>query len=1418
MSQLHFYINGQPFFINDPDPRTLLVDFLRSPEVGLTGTKKSCGQGGCGACTVMLSYYKEETKKVYFESINSCLRPICSIDGMEITTTEGIGSVNTQLNPAQYQVAKDNGSQCGFCTPGWVMNMHAHLVSKGKEGFTKKEIEDLFDGNICRCTGYRPILYAFKHFATDWDPVKDNKGVVQCIVDPAEKPVVQAIPPDFPDELKDAPRPVSFQKNGYQWMRVLSLDDLRNVLKQGIGPDELKLVVGNTSYGIYNPYPLDRADYYNPHYFVDVAQLRELHYLNTKKSLSFGAATTYTELLNELTRLQKKFKKGKKQTVDSIQYMAHRTAGKIVRNTASIGGNTMIAIHHIEKGSPFPSDMFTAMAGLDAQVKVYSTKWKEVKTMDLLQFANKYADQKALNQHSVLLGYEIPYLSDNAYARTYKVAQRTENAHSIVNACIVFDMGKGNCIDSVRIVLGGITPIAMQARKTERVLKGKSLNGKTLQKALHTLRREIEEWNEKFKERLAGVPNEGFSDEYRIHLAESYLYQHFIYTMQFVNPQAVSQAIASGSKRSIRPVTTGKQNYEKYPSEYPVNEPLVKLEAFLQASGEAVYNQDRELLRSGLIGAWVNSTKALAKISYQIPDDHNLTSKAASVDELCRYLKYQYPGFYDYVTYRDIPNQEAVFQGSAKDDPIMVKDEVTSYGQSIGIILADTEELAEEIAYYVAHACIKYKTKEPLISLTEALKKGQVFKDCPNGSSFPTHIWKITRKGTNLKWTNKPSGIAPKESVVTKNGEVDGVDCLIIEGTQEIGGQIHFYMGCQTAIAIPQEHDNLLIYSDTQSPDSVQSAVMETLNLKANEVDVRVKRVAGGYGGKTTRSPFVAAPVAVAAWKHRRPVKVMMRRENDTAMVGHRHPTITKYQIAIGTGKDKPENEGKIMGLKIDWWFNGGNTYDCSFTVMDCMQLRSSSGYYIPNYQSSGDVAQTNISSNTAFRAFGMLQGILGLEDGIEAAAWQMGIRPEEIRGRNLYKQGQTTPYGQLLDSLYIDKVWEYTKKQAEFDKRLTAVKEFNKKTRWKKRGISMIPILYGSGYNAVFLEQGGALVEIYDQDGTIIVRQGGVDMGQGLNTKVTQIVAEALNVPLAYVKIGETDNQVVPNPISTGASTGSAYNGAAAQEACEILRERLEAFCYDLLKTNGSKWCEDNGVNFWDYKDGWRTKYGHSTMWANIVNKAYSSRINLSQQVRFRQAGGAGIDTGLSFHDKSCPETVNYFVGFTYSAACSEVEVDILTGVTTVLRSDIIYDVGKSLNPAIDIGQIEGAFVQGVGYVLTEALVYQEEGEDKGRLNTLNTWRYKPPAHTTIPIEMNVDLFPRSAANVEPDPNLLFGAKEVGEPPLVLGATIYFAVKHAVLDARSDKGNTDWFRMDAPLTPQQVREHALVDAKDMIF
>jgi xanthine dehydrogenase/oxidase len=344
--------------------------------------------------------------------------------------------------------------------------------------------------------------------------------------------------------------------------------------------------------------------------------------------------------------------------------------------------------------------------------------------------------------------------------------------------------------------------------------------------------------------------------------------------------------------------------------------------------------------------------------------------------------------------------------------------------------------------------------------------------------------------------------------------------------------------------------------------------------------------------------------------------------------------------------------------------------------------------------------------------------------------------------------------------------------------------------------------------------------------------------MGQGLMTKVAQIAAYELNVPLTFINMSDTDTNVVPNPTSTGASTGTAFNGGAVRDACLLLRRRLEDFCLDLLKENGSQWCQDNHINFWDYPKGWRTPVPPPTpapeaapqkpvpkkhvepvlIWNKIVSLAYVNRVDLSAQVRFKQPGGEAVDSvGLTFKSPKCTEVVNRFTGFTYSAACTEVEVDVLTGETTVLRSDVMYDVGKSINPAIDVGQVEGGFMQGLGYVLTEDVIFQPDGENKGALNTLNTWTYKPPAAGNVPLEFHVDLYPREdSAEVPENPYDLLSSKEVGEPPLVLAVTAFFAVKHAVLDARRDRGHDEWFELESPATVQRVREACLVEADDL--
>ena len=1407
---LVFYLNGQRIELSDVDPGVLLLDWLRSPDVGLTGAKKGCGQGGCGLCTVMLSRWDEAQGKSVSCSINSCLHPLAALDGMSITTIEGVGSTQTEVSPVQWEIAAQNGSQCGYCTPGWVMTMHSELVHRDGAPMTQEEIECQFDGNLCRCTGYRPILYAMRHFAEDWGP-KDTKGCMRCVIDPAEAP--QRAPDvtfDFPEALERPLRQVAYERDGYRWVRSLSLETLMQLWSREPEPSKVKLVVGNTSIGIYDRFVDRRRS------FIDISQVPELvEWTVEGNHLRLGAAVTYSDLLELLPRLIEELPEDQRGGLEALHYLAHRTAGHIVRNAASLAGNTMLVAQHVAQGTPFPSDLFTALSSLDAIVHVASpsssaSEGYEILTLPLLEFGHTWYRVDALRQ-GILIAYEVPFGETGEFARTYKTAIRGVNAHSITNAGfrVVLDAGR---VRFARLIYGGIGPVAFRAVATEEWLEGRPWDEETLSGALRHLSEDVARVIADSAERMASVPYEGFSDTYRLHLAQSFFYQFFIYVAERVAPEEIPASLRSAGQRYVRPVSRGTQHYQSYEDEYPVNEPYVKLSAFQQAAGEAVYTHDLPLPRLGLEGALVTSARANAMASYRVPG----VEGKADVDGVIAHLRETFPGFHSYISCRDILEVGGtVLQGSGSDEPLLtpIDETVSNYesglmlwqGQQIGVVLADEERLAQDIAHYVQNVCLSYEDLDnTILTIEQAIEEDSVFKDEP---PWPVHIWKIIRTGSQLDWVDTPPG----ETV-----RIDGVECRVVRNEHQNGGQIHFYMETQAALAERGENQNILVYASSQSPDSVTGGIHDTLGLAQNRIDVRVKHLGGGYGGKTTRSPFTASWAALAAWQTDRPVRLALAREVDTGVVGRRHPLLARHRLAIATGNGDEHLRGKLLGVDADYWFDGGGTYDCSFTVMDCLQLRSDSAYMVPNYRSSGEVCKTNKTSNTAYRAFGMVQSMVAYEDSIEHAALSVDMLAEDVREKNLYEIGDSTPFGQYLEYCYMRDVWDYARQKSQFDRRLEEVRAFNRANRWRKRGISLVPVKYGSGYNLASLEQGGALLEVF-KDGTVLVRQGGVEMGQGVWTKVVQIAAYELNLPISIVQIADVDVQVVPNPESTGASTGTALNGGAVKKAANLLRARLENFCLGLLREHGSEWCRQNQVNFWDYEDGWQhpTSSG-SSIWTSIVSQAFDARVNLSSQVRYRQQGGTTEDEwgkagGLEFHPGAYEE-VDHFVGFTYSVACSEVEVDILTGETTIRRSDIFYDMGKSLNPAIDVGQVEGAFVQGVGYVLTEELVWQPDGPDRGGFYTLNTWEYKPPAISTIPLELNVNLYPRDDSSVPENPYDLLGAKEVGEPPLVLAVTVFLAVKRAVLASREQRGLKGWFRLDAPATVQRVREAADID------
>jgi xanthine dehydrogenase/oxidase len=443
------------------------------------------------------------------------------------------------------------------------------------------------------------------------------------------------------------------------------------------------------------------------------------------------------------------------------------------------------------------------------------------------------------------------------------------------------------------------------------------------------------------------------------------------------------------------------------------------------------------------------------------------------------------------------------------------------------------------------------------------------------------------------------------------------------------------------------------------------------------------------------------------------------------------------------------------------------------------------------------------------------------------------------------------TPYGQTLTACYMKEVWNYLKIKCRFDMERTAVDAFNSRNKWRKQGIALIPVKYGSGYNFEQLKQSSAIVVVNQADGSVVIHQGGVDMGQGLLTQVRQVAAYVLGIPMALIHVESPQTDTTPNTSSSGASTGTPYSAEAVKRTCEQLRQRLLEFGHELLRDNGDEWCKDNGIDFWNYgAQGWAAEvtkpFGRPTfIWQNLVQLAYVNRLSLTTAfnidiepgdfdmpvLTFKQPDDQPSIPGINRDESvtTVADVQKQFVGFTYSAACAVVEVDILTGETKILRTDIVYDMGWSLNPALDIGQIEGAFVQGIGFILTENLVSQPrdkskhasplEDIDAGRLNTVNTWRYKIPAHVTIPQVFNVSLFPRdfpSVQDIPPDDQGIFSAKEVGEPPLILANAVFFAIKDAVRASRKERGLLGLFNMRAPATPQEVANALAVDVSQL--
>ncbi|WP_336057585.1 xanthine dehydrogenase molybdopterin binding subunit [Nitratireductor sp. CH_MIT9313-5] len=694
------------------------------------------------------------------------------------------------------------------------------------------------------------------------------------------------------------------------------------------------------------------------------------------------------------------------------------------------------------------------------------------------------------------------------------------------------------------------------------------------------------------------------------------------------------------------------------------------------------------------------------------------------------------PGVVAVLTSEDVPGVNDISPTGLHDEPIFADGLVHFLGQPVFAVVAETREAARK-------ACLKaeiiYDEKPALIDVADA---------APDA--------KLVAKPLTLQREDAAAAIAaaPRQA----------------KGQMRVGGQDHFYLEGQIAFALPGEDHDVTVFSSTQHPSEVQHMVAHALGVPSHAVTVEIRRMGGGFGGKETQANIFAAVAAIAAKKTRRPVKIRPDRDDDMIATGKRHDFLIDYEVGF-------DDEGRILGVAFTYAARCGFSADLSGPVTDRALFHCDNAYFYPAVHAVSRPLYTNTVSNTAFRGFGGPQGMVGAERIMDEIAFALGKDPLEIRKINLYGDDDRnlTPYHQRVEDNLAHRVIAELEEACDYTDRRAEIAAFNDKSPVIKRGIALTPVKFGISFTATHFNQAGALVHVYT-DGSVHLNHGGTEMGQGLYVKVAQIVAEEFQIDIDQVKITATTTGKVPNTSATAASSGTDLNGMAAQNAARQIKQRLIDFAIDNYEVPESQV---------EFLPG-RVRVGNQEIpFADLVRQAYMARVQLS---------AAGFYKTPKIHWDRDKGQGRPFYYFAYGAACTEVSIDTLTGEYVIERTDILHETGRSLNRAIDIGQIEGGFVQGMGWLTTEELVWDE----KGRLRTHAPSTYKIPLASDRPKIFNVTL----ADWAENREATVHRSKAVGEPPFMLAISVLHALSDAVASVADHRICP---RLDAPATPERV-------------
>ncbi|XP_011302981.1 indole-3-acetaldehyde oxidase [Fopius arisanus] len=1200
-------INGVVYTVNEEvPPETSLNVFIRDHAL-LRGTKFMCLEGGCGVCIVAAEIHGETL------SVNSCLVPVLICNGWKVKTIEGIGGRKQGYHKIQATLAGMNGSQCGYCSPGMVMNMYS--LMQGRQ-LTMKEIENSFGSNICRCTGYRSILEAFKGLGSDADP-----AIMQKIQDIEELYKLKNCPKSgkpCTGVCKSSEEPsileeISMEFGDVKFQKVLDIDSLFAAFTNNPKSTYI-LNGGNTAHGVYR--------LQKPQLYIDLNDISDLRRVEkTADSLIFGGNVSLTVIKNSFIKYcgEPGFNH-LRQMADHVDLIAHIS----VRNLGTLAGNLMIKHQYNE----FPSDMFLILETAGAKIHILESpgEKKEINFMDFI---------KMDMNHKIIYSVVVPALQSEQVYRSYKIMPRAQNAHALVNAGFLFKLDASGLVQTQpNIIFGGIRPEFLHATATEKYLTGKRILDKNvLKQALETLNSELNP--------DSVLPD--YSPEFRKNLAQGLFYK-FVLSLK---PETVDEKLRSGGTILERDLSSGRVDYETDKSLWPYNEPLPKTESIYQTSGEAEYVNDIPPQPREVFCAFVHTIFASGKIK-------NIDASEALAMK----------GVVAFLTAKDVPGKNLAID-SANKDPMNPSDEklfadgdVEFAGQPIGLICAETNALAHEAVKKVKVTYTDSFKKKPIITNQDAIDSGD-----------KTRINEVANLPADRQGPN------PVQKV--------------IKGTFNCGAQYHFTMEPQTCVCIPTE-DGLDVYPASHFVDLVQTSIASALGIPNNSINIKVRRLGGSYGAKLSRNTWISCGCAVAARVLNRPARLIMTIESNMTIIGKRFPVKHDYEIGV-------DADGVIQYLKQESWHNAGASFNDPIAQQSIMH--SFSCYDKTTWTSVGNEVHTDVPSNTYCRAPGSTEGVAMAENMMENIAEALGKDPVEIRVKNMNE----------TDKVPLTEMIEDIKQTSDYTARVEAVRMFNRENRWKKRGISLMPMKYP-------LEIGGpwnALISVYPRDGTVAVLHGGIEVGQGINTKVSQVAAHTLGIDLDMINVKPTNNLAAPNNSVTG--------GSITTECA-----------------------------------------------ANVMVPADSSR-------------GYPI----------------------YAVAVTEVEVDVLTGQHIIRRVDLLEDVGISMNPEIDRGQVEGAFVMGSGYWTSEDLIYNPKN---ALLVNNRTWNYKPPGAKDIPVDFRVAFRKKS-----PNPVGVLRSKAIGEPPLCMSYSVLLALRNALNSARKDAGNTEpWYEFDGPATTENILKTSL--------